>query len=295
MATPLADLVDSWIIDLKAARKSPSTIKTYSTAVRQYLAWLDEHELPAEISKAAVNTWLAGMLDAGAQGTTAAARQLGVRRFSAWLADEGEQDGDPLANLVRPKLDTKVVDPFSADEIRALLAACQGKDFRARRDEAALRILMETGCRADELLGMTLDDVDPRKGTALIRGKGGKERRVPLGPATCRALDRYMRTRRSHKLAASPKLWLGDRGRGITYAGMRLALLGRAEAAGIEGFHMHRCRHTLADRWLEAGGSEGGLMSVAGWSDPTMIRRYSKARAEARAIDEAKRLGLGDL
>ena len=54
-------------------------------------------------------------------------------------------------------------------------------------------------------------------------------------------------------------------------------------------------RHTAADRWLTAGGSEGGLMAVAGWSRPDMLLRYTRARAEQRAADEARRLNLGDL
>jgi integrase len=59
--------------------------------------------------------------------------------------------------------------------------------------------------------------------------------------------------------------------------------------------HPHLLRHTAADRWLTAGGSEGGLMAVAGWTRPDMLLRYTRARAEQRAADEARRLNLGDL
>jgi integrase len=155
---------------------------------------------------------------------------------------------------------------------------------------------IETTARAEEILAMTVTDVDLRRGLATIRrGKGGRGRRTPFGPQTAQAADRYMRLRRSHRLAGTPALWLGDRGKALAYHGLRNALQRRAAAAGIEGFHIHRLRHTAASRWLEAGGSEGGLMAVAGWRSRDMLDRYVADTAMDRAADEARKLGLGDL
>ena len=69
----------------------------------------------------------------------------------------------------------------------------------------------------------------------------------------------------------------------------------RAALAGIDDFHPHLLRHTAATRWLAAGGSEGGLMAIAGWRQRQMLDRYTAATASERAADEAKRLRLGDL
>lgn len=291
----LSDLAESWAVELKADRKSPLTIRKYLTNVRLYLAWCAETGRPAEITKPAVNAWLADMVDLGRSDTTIAAAQQAVRLFSAWLAAEGERDDDPVKDLKKPKLDEKVVQPYSEDELKRLLAACSGRDFLDRRDEALVRVFCESGARSFEVLGMTVEAVDARSGSVVIDGKGGKQRVIPVGPATARSLDRYLRARRSHKLAERPELWLGARGKPLGYAGLRYALRDRAAAAGLSGFHPHRLRHTFADRWLDSGGSEGGLMQVAGWSDPTMIRRYSRARAAARAVEESRRLGLGEL
>jgi integrase len=156
--------------------------------------------------------------------------------------------------------------------------------------------MAETGARAGEVLALQLGDVNLQAGTAVIRrGKGGKARTVPFGPRTGAAIDRYIRARRHHRLASAPALWLGDRGKGFAYYGLWDALRRRAQAAGIDRFHPHMMRHTAADRWLTAGGSEGGLMAVAGWTRPDMLMRYTRARAEQRAADEARRLNLGDL
>lgn len=156
--------------------------------------------------------------------------------------------------------------------------------------------MIETGARAGEVIAVGVADVNLRGGTVIIRrGKGGKGRTVPIGAQTTRAIDRYMRLRRPHRLADTPDMWLGDRGKGFTYYGLYSALAYRAELAGLEGFHPHVLRHTAAGRWLAAGGSEGGLMAVAGWTRRDMIDRYTKSTSERRAVDEARKLGLGDL
>ena len=141
-----------------------------------------------------------------------------------------------------------------------------------------------------------MPDVDLAAGTAVIsKGKGGKARRVPFGPRTGAALDRYLRARRRHRLASTPVLWLGQGGKEFGYHALRDTLRYRADRAGIGALNPHLLRHTAAHRWLAAGGSEGGLMAVAGWTRPDMLLRYTKARAEQRAADEARKLNLGDL
>ena len=295
-------LLPSWQLSLRADRKSETTLKTYSDGVRFYLTWCAEQKAEP-LERTSIRGWVAALLDKGNAPATARARQLAVRRFSSWLAEEGEIPTDPFLGVKAPKLDTKVIEPLTDDQLRALLKACTppkgstpAEMMRHRRDEAILRLMMETGARAGEVVALERDDVDAAAGTAIIRsGKGGKGRVVPFGPHTALALDRYMRLRTHHRLASSPALWLGDRGKGFTYDALHQALAGRATAAGIVGFHPHKMRHTAAHRWLAAGGSEGGLMAVAGWTRPAMLMRYTKAQASSRAATEARGLNLGEL
>ena len=300
MSLDIADefgaLLGSFLLHLRAERKSPQTVKTYGDGVRGFLRWCAAEGIPPALDPPTADKWVASLLDAGAEASTARSRQLALRRFSAWLAAEGETGADELARLRPPRLDVKAVHPLSDVQLRALLAACKGPDLRDKRDEAIIRLMTETGARAGEVLALDVADVDLAAGTAVIhRGKGGKARRVPFGPRTGSAIDRYIRARRRHRLASTAVLWLGDRGREFGYHGLRDTLRYRAERAGIGGFHPHQLRHTAAHRWLAAGGSEGGLMAVAGWTRPDMLLRYTKARAEQRAADEARRLHLGDL
>lgn len=292
----LAALLPSWELALRAERKSAQTIKSYGEGVRQFLRWCETNGHYPALDRTLMKGFVAHLLDAGAEPATARSRQLAVRRFSAWLAEEGEIDDDPLLGLKAPKLDTKVTESLTDDELKRLIKACAGNGFRERRDEAIVRLMAETGMRAGELLGLTLSDIDLTRGLAMVRrGKGGKGRIVPFGPQTGRAIDRYLRARRTHRLADTPALWLGDRGKELAYFGLRNALQYRAQLAGLSGFHPHLLRHTAASRWLASGGSEGGLMAVAGWSTRDMIDRYTKATAAERAAAEARNLGLGEL
>lgn len=295
-APDLAALLPSWELFLRAERKSPATVKSYGDGVRRFLEWCAVDGRPAELTRGNLSAFVAAVLDGGAEPATALTRHLAVRRFSAWLVDEGEQATDPLLGLKGPKLDTKVVEPLTDPQLKALIAACSGAAMWDRRDEAIVRLMLETGARAGEVVALTLDDIDLAAGRAIVRrGKGGKGREVPFGPQTARAIDRYLRLRRAHRLASSPALWLGDRGKAYSYAGLHKGLKERAAKAGIEGFTPHKLRHTAAHRWLAAGGSEMGLMAVAGWARPDMLLRYTKAQASARAAEEARGLNLGDL
>jgi site-specific recombinase XerD len=292
----LGALLPSWEISLRAERKSPNTVKVYTESVEAFLRWAEASAGPARLDRASVAGFTAWLLDNGAEAATANVRYRSLRRFGAWLAEEGELDANPLLGARPPKLDKKIVPKLTGDELRLLLKACDGKRLSDRRDEAIVRLAVEAICRAEELLSMTTADVDLRRGLATItRGKGGKGRIVPFGPQTARAIDRYMRLRRAHVNAASPALWLGDRGKGLAYSGLYISLKRRADRAGIAHFHPHRLRHTGASRWLDAGGSEGGLMAVAGWSSRDMIARYTEDTAMERAADESRRLNLGDL
>jgi site-specific recombinase XerD len=299
----LEAFVPSWQIHLRAERKTDGTIKTYLDGVRPYLAWCVAGGRDP-LDRGALKGWTSELLESGRSASTAKTRMMGVRHFARWLHAEGEIPDNPFLSMKPPKVDQPLVPVLDDNQIRALIKACQPAraeervglpSLRHRRDEAIVRLLVETGLRASECLNLEVGDVDLSEGIVKVRrGKGGKGRSVPFGPKVAQSLDRYMRVRRLHKLAETPPLWLGDRGRGIAYNGLYWALNQRADAAGIEEFHPHMLRHTSTDRWLARGGSETGAMAVHGWSSPAMLQRYGKANRERRAIDEARGLNLGD-
>jgi site-specific recombinase XerD len=291
----LDTLTESWITHMQAERKSPQTIRTYTAGLAAFRRWCQGAGIEPVLDRPTVEKFTAALLDGGAEAATALSRQRGVRRFSAWLAEEGETGRDELAGMKPPRLDEKMPAELTADQVKAMLATCASRDFHDIRDEAIIRLMTESMVRAGELLGMLTDEVDIRGGSALVRrGKGGKGRLVPFGPQTGRALDRYARARRRHALAASPQFWLANRQRVMTYDALYSALTRRAQSAGFT-MHPHMLRATGAIRWRAAGGSVPGLLTVAGWSSLEMAQRYVRAAESRLAVDEAHKLDLGDL
>jgi integrase/recombinase XerD len=301
--TLVNDLLSSWILSLAAERKSPHTIKTYVAGVHAYQRWCQNvaplrsrgESVEPDFSRQQVQEFTVYLLDQGREAATALSRQRGVKRFSAWLAEEGELPSDQLKGMPPPRLDVKVPGTLTDEQVKALLATCKTKAFHDVRDEALIRLMVESMVRASECLDMKVVDVDLRAGSAVVRrGKGGKGRVVPFGPQTARALDRYLRLRRSHPLASEPAMWLGSRGRPpLQYFALYTTFSRRGERAGFH-FHPHQLRATGAVRWRERGGSIPSLLTIAGWTDLSMAQRYVMA-AEARlAVEEHHRLGLGD-
>lgn len=310
-APVVLDRLAAWQLALRAENKSPGTVAVYADGATRYLRWCSEHDrLP--MSRASLNQWVAGLLDAGAAPGTARIRQQAVRRFASWLTAAGELPADPFPGVKAPRVEPPLVEPLTDAELRALVATCAVPDTGAttgadaaastdqtlhhRRDEAIIRLMFETAIRSGELINLQLADVDlVARLVTIHRGKGGRGRVIPIGQTTTEALLRYLGDREQHPLASAPDLWLGSRGKRFGREGLTRSLRRRAVRAEVQGFRPHRLRHTAAHRWLAAGGSESGLMAIAGWTRTDMLVRYTRAHAGTRAADEARRLNLGEL
>jgi site-specific recombinase XerD len=245
-----------------------------------------------EMTRAAIREWLAQLADVN-EASTVRTRYRGLFRFCGWLVDEEELDAHPMKTLSPPEPKAKPVPVLTDAELAALVKACAGKDFRARRDEAMLRLLLDCGLRVSELCGLTVTGIDLDQGMALVRGKGNKVRPIYFGARTVRAVDRYLRARGSQRWAHLDALFITQRGpMSPDGARERVRLLG--DAAGIPNLHPHRFRHTWAHDYLMAGGQERDLKRLAGWSSDVMLERYGASAADARAKAAAQRMKRGD-
>lgn len=298
VAEPLLDLeslLRSWLITLRGERKSPSTLKAYRAGIEGYLAFCDAQSLPKTLTKDGVRAFMAALADH--EPATARLRLTALKLFARWLAEEERFDPDPILAVRAPKLDDKAVPDLSEAEVRRIIKACKGPDFRDKRDLAMLLLFTETGARASELLALNVADVDLVTCTLLVRrGKGAKGRQARFSPTTAAAVDRYMRARRANGNHPDGALFVSSAStRRISYRAMTDSLKQRAIRAGVVGFHVHRLRHTAAVRWLASGGSETGLMAQSGWASRKMIDRYRYVRTAAHELASAEfdRLNLG--
>jgi site-specific recombinase XerD len=288
----LQSLLDSWCRHLRGQRKSNHTLIVYRTAVESFLQHCADAGVPAELTKANVAEWV--NVQHARAASTVRLRLTALKLFAKWLAAEEGFDADGVLAVKGPKLDQAPVPDLSEGEVQRMVKACDGNKLRDKRDKAMLLLLTETGLRAGELLALDIGDIDLDGCLLLVRrGKGGKSRRVRFSASTADAIDRYCRARSRavHRPTEGP-LWISIQGNRLSHNGLVNSLQARATKAGVIGFHLHRLRHTMAVRWLRAGGSETGLRAHAGWSDNTMVARYTKAASEQLAAEEFDRLDL---
>lgn len=292
----MGDLAPSWYRSLRAANRSPRTIDSYRLAVDQFADHLTGEGLSLDVTTItadAVRGFLAHVLDTRASAT-AHQRYASLVQLFKWLHDEGEIPDNPMVRVKPPKVEEKPVPVLTDDELRRLLATCTAKTFDEMRDQAILRLFIDTGIRLGEMSGLRVDDIDLDLKVAVVRGKGNRVRSVPFGNTTTEAVDRYLRARARHRLHDLDWLWLGLKGR-LGDSGIAQMVYRRGQQAGFpDRLHAHQFRHTFAHRWLHDGGSEGDLQRLAGWKSPQMLQRYGASAADERARTAHKRLGLGD-
>ncbi|ORV90663.1 hypothetical protein AWC11_12015 [Mycobacterium interjectum] len=298
MAESLESLRASFNRHLRVEGKADRTIVLYGQSITYFSRWLAQRGQPADLSSLDRDTvlrWLDFLRGRGHSAGTIRTRWRGLRRFTNWLLAEGIIRTDPLAGITIDKPEPPPVPILDDDELAALLAACKGKRFADRRDEALIRLLIDCGLRVSEVTGIDLDDLDLDGETVTVTGKGSRIRSAYFGAKTAQALDRYLRERAKHRHASSAALFLGERGR-FTPDGVRERLKVRADMAGLDpaAIHPHRFRHTNAHDFLLAGGQERDLKRLMGWRSDTMLERYGASAADHRAREAARRLRRGD-
>jgi site-specific recombinase XerD len=262
----IAELADEWERSLSARNLSDRTTIIYLGALAHLNSFLLAEGLStdlADITRDHMRAYLDRRLGQVKASTTSVAYRA-LSAFLKWCVAEDVIDRSPLDNVPGPMVIVPLVPVLSAEQLRALFAACAGRGFTEVRDLAILRLFVDSGMRRGEMAGLKLEDVDMDQGVAFVVGKGRRPRAAPFGDHTATALSRYRRLRGHHAHKALSWFWIGAKGR-VTDSGLSQILTRRSRMAGVGHINPHQFRHTFAAAWLSEGGSEGDLMQLLGW------------------------------
>jgi integrase/recombinase XerD len=206
-----------------------------------------------------------------------------LRSFYRHLRREGAIAHDPTAELRGPRRTQRLPAALTRGEVTRLLEQPRGTEPLALRDRALLELMYACGLRASEATGMELGDVDLEEGVLRARGKGAKERIVPIGASAIAATRAYLRHGRPALVGVQvqSRLLVNSRGGGLTRQGLYKIVQGHARRAGLERkMSPHTLRHTFATHLLAGGCDLRSLQEMLGHSDLATTQVYTHLSAE---------------
>ena len=206
-----------------------------------------------------------------------------LRSFYRHLRRDGLLDTDPTATLSAPRRARKLPQVLTRGEIEKLLSQPRGTEPAALRDRALLELMYACGLRASEAIGLELLDVDIDEGVLRARGKGSKERVVPIGQAALRALRIYLERGRPALVKGSPEphLFVNFRGGQLTRQGLYKIVRRHALTAGLaDRMSPHTLRHTFATHLLAGGCDLRSVQEMLGHADVSTTQLYTHLSSE---------------
>jgi integrase/recombinase XerD len=201
-----------------------------------------------------------------------------LRSFYRHLRRENLLDGDPTAALSSPRRGKRLPEVLTRNEVQALLSSPSGSDPAALRDRALLEVMYACGLRASEVIGLDVADVDLDEGLLRARGKGSKERVVPVGRAAVAAMRSYLAHGRPAlvKLAPERALFVNFRGQALTRQGLYKIVRRHASAIGLaDRMSPHTLRHTFATHLLSGGCDLRSVQEMLGHADVATTQLYT--------------------
>jgi len=279
--SPLEPALDLFLSHVRIEKGlAANSVDAYGRDLRRYLAHLDALGVGAweAVTRAEIQAHLAELVRLGLSSRSQARALSAIRSLHALLAAEKVAPLDPTDEIDSPRPGRRLPELLSRAEIEALLAAPDPRSAAGRRDRAMLELLYATGLRVSELVSLELNDVDLETRVLVARGKGSKERLVPVGAPAADAIRAYLAGARDLLLGRrrSRDLFVTPRGGRMTRQGFAKLLGRHARAAGLRRrVSPHKLRHSFATHLLEGGADLRAVQAMLGHADVTTTQIYT--------------------
>jgi len=253
---------------------SEYTCRNYRLDLDQFFARLGRRRLSA-ISPLDIRQFVAHLSTDGASKRTAARKLSCLRSFFRFLCREGVLEHNPAASIPTPRMDKYLPSFLDERQMIQLLESPSAEKWQGLRDRAMLETLYSTGIRVSELVGLNQDDLDQISGTAIVRGKGKKERLCPIGEAALAALRQYL-AKRPKKLRTAGAVFLSQKGSRITVRQVDRLLQRYVQLVQLpRSISPHSLRHSFATHLLERGADLRSVQELLGHASLSTTQIYT--------------------
>ena len=256
---------------------SPHTVRSYLSDLEQFAGFLGNADLAA-VDHRTLRQYIAGLLKLGITKTSIARKLSAVRTFFKYLNREGVLANNPARLVSTPRREKRLPAVLTVDDTLRLMGApgTGGEDDRAAvlRDRAVLETLYSTGIRASELIGINREDINHHDRLIRIRGKGRKERVVPVGHTALNAVDAYLIKKKN--VPENAAVFTGPAGKRLTARTVQRILENYRKKLGLQQkASPHTLRHSFATHLLESGADLRSIQELLGHASLSTTQRYT--------------------
>ncbi len=250
---------------------SPHTLQSYTLDLRQLFRFLGTEEV-VKIDSVQIRSFVASLFGK-IQASSLVRKLSAIRMFFKFLMKQGLIEKSPASDLTLPKIPKKLPRFLIQDEAKALVESIVEEDTSSLRDRAILEFLYGAGIRVSELTQLNLADINQEEGWIKVKGKGNKERVVPLGGKALEAFHAYLVTR---KKEAGPA-FLNPQKERLTPRSVQRMVKKKALKSGIlKKTTPHTLRHSFATHLMEEGADLRGIQELLGHSSLSTTQKYTQ-------------------
>jgi integrase/recombinase XerC len=260
---------------------SPNTERNYLSDLEQFADFLGGREL-SDVDHRILRSFIGRLVTLKVKKSSIARKLSAVRSFYRYLNKKGFITGNPARLVATPRREKRLPVVLTADDALRLLSVPgrQNDDNTALRDRAVLETLYSTGIRAAELVGMNRDDINRDDRLIRIRGKGRKERIVPIGRTALGSLDAYVAKKKEG--AENPAVFTGRAGNRLTVRTVQRILENSRKKLGLaQKASPHTLRHSFATHLLEAGADLRAIQELLGHASLSTTQRYTHVNLDS--------------
>lgn len=271
--------VSAFLEHLKVAGFSPRTVKSYGYELGSFARNFGRKRPVESVTLTALRRWLASFKEP--ESSSQSVRISAVRSWERWLARRGIVTKCPAEELDTPKERRSLPRVPSVEQAKAIVEAPDARTLEGALARAVLETLYGSGLRVSELCALNVYQLDLDDGSALVLGKGNKERLVPLGRYAIRALRTWLKFRRAQPELQQSALFVQARtGRRLRPPSVRRITRRYGRAAGVERLRPHELRHACATHMLEHGADLRAIQDLLGHAHLSTTERYTHLAVE---------------